>query len=272
MARLRGGRGAHPVTVVTIAASDSGGGAGAQADLLVFAAHGVHGATILTGGTAQNTRAMKSVEAFSPGFVTRQLDAVFPDFAPRAVKVGALLNRGIVSAVAEGLRRHRATNVVLDPVLAASAGGELLARGALAALRRDLFPLCAIVTPNLPEAAALTGIQIRSERDAVEAARRICAAGARAVLVKGGHARGSTVRDSLYEDGRLLSIEHPRLRTSATHGTGCMLSSAIAANLARGHPLDAAVVRAIEYVHAGLRSGYFPGKGDGIPDRFPRSG
>ena len=270
MVRVSKQRPAHPVTVAAIAASDSGGGAGIQADLLVFAAHGVHGVTILTGGTAQNTRAMTATEPFSARFIAAQCDAIFPDFRPRAVKIGALLDGRRVKAVARALRRHRAANVVLDPVLSASAGGDLLARSAVAAVQRELLPLCAVVTPNLPEAAALSGVEVRTDGDAEEAARRICATGARAVLLKGGHARGGTVRDRLFEKGRLLAIEHPRIRGRATHGTGCMLSSAIAANLARGHELDAAVARAIEYVHAGIDRGFFPGRGSGIPDRFPR--
>jgi len=270
MARVRRKRAARPVTALSISASDSGGGAGAQADLLVFAAHGVHGVTVLTGGTAQNSRGITSSEPFSAQFIAAQCDAVFPDFRPRAVKIGALLDARRIAAVAGALRRHRAVNIVLDPVLSASAGGELLAPSAIAALQRDLLPLCAVVTPNLPEAAALAGIEVRTEADAAEAARRISRTGAGAVLLKGGHARGRRVRDRLFEKGRLLAIEHPRVSTRATHGTGCMLSSAIAANLARGHELDAAVARAIEYVHAGLNRGYFPGKGRGIPDRFPR--
>jgi hydroxymethylpyrimidine/phosphomethylpyrimidine kinase len=271
MARAFRSRAAHPVTVVTIAASDSGGGAGIQADLLVFAAHGVHGATVLTGGTAQNTRAFSAVQPFSPRFIAAQMDAVFPDFRPRAVKIGALLDAGRIRAVGDGLRRHRAVNVVLDPVLRASSGGDLLPLSALATLEREIVPLCDVVTPNIPEAAALAGIPIRSERDVAEAAERISRMGARAVLVKGGHSRSGTVHDRLFEGGRMLAIAHPRVATRATHGTGCMLSSAIAANLARGCALESAVARAIEYVHAGLSAGFFPGRGRGIPDHFPRS-
>lgn len=271
MARAALRREPHPVTAVSIAASDSGGGAGVQADLLVFAAHGVHGATVLTGATAQNTRALTAVEPFPADFIAAQLDAIFPDFRPRAVKIGALLDGRRTRAVAEGLRRHKAVHIVLDPVLRSSSGRELLPLSALAVLKRELLPLCEIVTPNLPEASAISGMPIRGDGDAAEAADRICRMGARAVLIKGGHARGEEVHDRLFEGGRLLSIGHPRIATRATHGTGCMLSSAIAANLARGCELDSAVVHAIEYVHAGIRAGVFPGRGRGIPDRFPRT-
>ena len=264
-------RPAHPVTVVSIAASDSGGGAGIPADLLVFAAHGVHGAAVLTGATAQNTRQLRSVERLPPGFVADQMDAVFPDLRPRAVKIGALLDAATVREVARGLRRYRASNVVVDPVLAATTGGALLAPSALAALRRELLPLATLVTPNLPEAAALSGRPAGTQQEVADAARAICAMGARAVLIKGGHARGRDVLDRLFEGGRMLSLSHPRIATRATHGTGCMLSSAIAANLARGQQLDSAVAHAIEYLHAGLSAGFFPGHGRGIPDHFPRT-
>ncbi len=259
----------RPACAVTIAMSDSGGGAGIQADLLTFAAHGVHGAAVLVGATAQNTRRIAGIQPLSPAFVGKQIDAVFPDLRPAAVKIGALFDAPRIRAVASGLRRHRAKNVVLDPVLVAKAGARLLAPGAVKSLVRDLLPLCDLVTPNLPEAEALSGIRVRSDSDRREAARILASHGCGAILVKGGHARGETVTDLLYDGHRFREFSGPRIQTEATHGTGCTLSSAIAANLALGRGLEEAVRRAIRYLRAGLRRGFFPGWGWGVPDRFP---
>lgn len=261
----------RPACAVTIAASDSGGGAGIQADLLTFAAHGVYGATVLVAATAQNTARIAAIEPLSPGFIRKQMDAVFPDLRPAAVKIGALYDAPRIRAVAAGLERHRATNVVLDPVLAAKAGTRLLARTAIRSLRDGLLPLCDLVTPNLPEAEELSGLRIRSDADRRRAARAIHAFGARAVLIKGGHGRGSRVADLLYDGRRFREFVSPRIPTRATHGTGCTLSSAIAANLALGHSLDDAVRLAIRYLRAALKRGVFPGRGRGVPDHFPPS-
>jgi hydroxymethylpyrimidine/phosphomethylpyrimidine kinase len=256
-------------SAVSIATSDSGGGAGIQADLLTFAAHGVYGATVLAAGTAQNTQAVTGIETFSVPFLTRQMDAVFSDLRPRAVKIGMLFDAPRIRAVARGLRRHRARNVVLDPVMIAKTGARLLRRTAAASLKRDLLPLCDLVTPNLPEAAALSGLPVATGADRRVAAGAIADLGARAVLVKGGHGRGGEVRD-LFFDGRFFTeFVAPRIRTRATHGTGCTLSSAIAANLALGRPLEDAILAAIQYLRAGLSRGLFPGKGFGIPDHLP---
>lgn len=254
-------RAADRVTAVSIAGSDSGGGAGIQADLLTFAAHGVYAGTVVVAGTAQNTLGVRSVEAFSPGFVSAQIDAVFADLAPAAVKVGMLFGPRHVRAVAAGLRRHSAGNVVLDPVLAASGGARLLSPAGVAALREDLLPLCDVVTPNLPEAAVLAGIPAETPAGAREAARRIAAQGAGAVLVKGGHGAGDRIRDLLWTGRRFRVFESRRIPTGSMHGTGCALSSAIAANLALGFGLEAAVERGIRYVRAALRRGYSPGGG-----------
>jgi hydroxymethylpyrimidine/phosphomethylpyrimidine kinase len=256
------------VSAVTIAASDSGGGAGIQADLLTFAAHGVHGGTVLVGATAQNTRGVTGIERLSPAFIAAQMDSIFPDLKPAAVKIGALLDAPRVRAVAAGLRRHRAKNVVLDPVMLATAGGRLLSAAAIKTLKKTLLPLCDLVTPNIPEAEALSGVRIRTASDRRRAALAIASLGARAVLIKGGHARGDSVRDLLYDGRRFREFVHPRIRTRASHGTGCMLSSAIAANLALGRDLEEAVSLGIRFLRAGLRNGYFPGKGSGIPERI----
>jgi hydroxymethylpyrimidine/phosphomethylpyrimidine kinase len=255
----------RPVCAVTIAASDSGGGAGIQADLLTFAAHGVYGATVLVAATAQNTRRITGIEPLSPAFIRRQMDAVFPDLRPSAVKIGALLDARRIRAVAAGLRRHRARNIVLDPVIVAKAGTRLLSAAALKVLVKELFPLCALVTPNIPEAEVLSGIRIRSGSDRRDAARVIAASGAGAVLIKGGHFRGASVSDLLYDGRRFREFVNPRIPTRATHGTGCTLSSAIAANLALGRGLEDSVRRAIVFLRAGLRRGIFPGRGWGVP-------
>ena len=257
-----------PVCAVSIAASDSGGGAGIQADLLTFAAHGVYGATVLTAATAQNTRRVTAVEALPVRFVTAQIDAVFSDLSPAAVKIGMLVDGPRIRAVAEGLRRHAARNVVLDPVMVAKTGRRLLAPKAIAILRRSLLPLCDLVTPNLPEAEALSGIRIRRDGDRRLAAGVIADLGARAVLVKGGHGRGATVRDLLFDGHFFTDFTAERIRTRATHGTGCTLSSAVAANLALGFSLEESILRGIRYLRAGLRRGLFPGRGFGVPDHF----
>ena len=256
------------ITAVTIASSDSGGGAGIQADLLTFAAHGVHGATVLVAATAQNTRRITGVEALSAAFIGKQIDAVFTDLRPAAVKIGALLDARRIRAVAAGLRRHHARNVVLDPVMASTAGTRLLSATAVGTLAQVLLPLCDLVTPNLPEARALSGIRIRTDRDRRLAALAIAALGPRAVLITGGHGRGSNVTDLLYDGRRFREFVNPRIRTRATHGTGCTLSSAIAANLALGRPLEEAVRRSIVYLRAGLERGLFPGRGPGHAERL----
>jgi hydroxymethylpyrimidine/phosphomethylpyrimidine kinase len=256
----------RPPVAVTIAASDSGGGAGIQADLATFAAHGVFGATVLTAATAQNTRGVSGVEPLSPAFVLQQMDAVFPDLRPDAVKIGMLFDAARARAVAAGLRKHRARRVVLDPVLVAKGGHALYARGAKKALLA-LFELCDLVTPNLPEAEELAGIPIRNESDRRLAAGILADAGAPAVLVKGGHSRGAEVSDLYFDGRRFREIRHLRIRTKATHGTGCTLSAAIAANLALGASLEEAVERAIAYLDRALRNGLYPGKGWGTPEK-----
>jgi hydroxymethylpyrimidine/phosphomethylpyrimidine kinase len=212
--------------------------------------------------------AVTGVETFSAAFLTRQIDAVFSDLRPRAVKIGMLFDAPRIRAVARGLRRWKARNIVLDPVMVAKTGARLLAPAALRSLRDELLPLCGLVTPNLPEAEALSGIKIRTEGDRILAAAAICDLGAGAVLIKGGHGRGREVVDLLFDGEHFTQFRNARIKTRATHGTGCTLSSAIAANLARGLPLHPAVGRAIRYLRAGLMRGLFPGRGFGVPDHF----
>lgn len=259
----------RPVTALSIATSDSGGGAGIQADLLSFAAHRVHGTTALAAGTAQNSLGVLGVETFSARFLAKQIDAVFEDFHPRAVKVGMLFDAPRIRTVAAALERHHAKNVVLDPVMVSKSGARLLSKAALGSLRRHLLPLADLVTPNIPEAEALSGIRIRGAADRHEAAGLIAELGARAVLIKGGHARGIEVRDILFDGRFFTEFVSPRIRTRATHGTGCTLSAAIAANLALGLALEDAILASIQYLRAGLARGLFPGKGWGVPDHFP---
>jgi hydroxymethylpyrimidine/phosphomethylpyrimidine kinase len=238
---------------VTIAGSDSGGGAGIQADLKTFAALGVYGATIITALTAQNTRGVTAIFDVPGGFIGAQIDAVFSDLDVGAIKIGMLSQVPAIEAVAEGLKRHKAKNIVLDPVLVAGSGAQLLADEAIELLRRELISRALVVTPNLPEAAALTGASLaRNEREMEVQAREILALGARNVLIKGGHGDGPESVDLLIGQGEVVRLSAKRIATRNTHGTGCTLSSAIAAGLAKGLDLIAAVREAKTYVTAAI--------------------
>ena len=221
---------------LTIAGSDSGGGAGIQADLKTFHQWGVYGTSALTAVTAQNTLGVQEIHPIPPPIIAAQISSVSEDLAPRAVKSGMLATAEIVATVAAAIRRHRPGAYVLDPVMVATSGDRLLERDAVAAVRDELLPLAAIVTPNWPEAALLTGVRLAEAnlRGMVRAARVLVEAGAGAALVKGGHLDGDEVVD-LYWDGEVERLYRaPRTRTRHTHGTGCTLSAAIAAGLARG--------------------------------------
>ncbi len=238
---------------VTIAGSDSSGGAGIQADLKTFSALGVYGASVITALTAQNTLGVTAIHDVPPDFVAAQIDAVFSDLKVDAVKIGMLSRPATIEAVAAGLDRYRQRKVVLDPVMVAASGDPLIADAAVAVLLETLIPRAALVTPNLPEAARLLGESVVEGREAVEAqAARLLARGAKAVLLKGGHGSGPESADYLLTPvgGRWLTA--PRIATNNTHGTGCTLSSAIVAGLARGRHLEAAVVAAKEYVSAAI--------------------
>jgi hydroxymethylpyrimidine/phosphomethylpyrimidine kinase len=235
--------------VLSIAGSDPSGGAGIQADLKTFAAHGCYGMAAMTALTAQNTRAVTGIELVPPAFVASQIDAVFADVRVDAVKIGMLASAEIIGAVADALERHRPANVVLDPVMVSKSGARLLQEDAVTALRDRLLPLAGLVTPNLPEAADLLAETEAESRDAMPAlARRLAALGPRAVLLKGGHLAAGESPDYLVtpEGGRWL--EGARIATRNTHGTGCTLSSAIAARLARGHGMAEAVHGAKAYL------------------------
>jgi hydroxymethylpyrimidine/phosphomethylpyrimidine kinase len=256
---------------LTIAGSDSGGGAGVQADLKTFAALGVYGASVITALTAQNTLGVAAIHQVPAEFVTAQIDAVFADFAIGAVKIGMLARADVIAAVAAGLDRWKPTNVVLDPVMVASSGDRLLADDAVAALNRALMPLVRLVTPNLPEAAALLDTAIAaSEMDIEVQAERILALGAKAVLIKGGHGSGPESVDILFDGTSVIRFAAARIETRNTHGTGCTLSSAIAAGLAKGQDLAAAVRDAKAYVTAAIAAAdrLAVGKGHGPLHHF----
>jgi hydroxymethylpyrimidine/phosphomethylpyrimidine kinase len=248
-------------TVLTIAGSDSGGGAGVQADLKTIAAHDVHGACVITALTAQNTRGVRAIHVPDPGFLSEQLAAVFEDFDVVAVKLGMLANADVIWCVADALERYAPLHVVLDPVMVATSGARLLEPSALAALRERLFPLASVLTPNLPEAELLLGHTIPDSQAAEAALTELLAVPARAVLLKGGHLEvGDEVLDRLGWGDQRAVFGHPRLAVRA-HGTGCTLASAIAANLARGLALRPACEAATDYVHRALKGAYFPGQG-----------
>ena len=254
--------GARQVSALTIAGSDSGGGAGIQADLKTFAAHRVHGLSAIAALTAQHTRGVTAVHVPDTAFLQAQVEACFDDFDIRVVKLGMLATAGVIEAVAGMLAAHGAVPVVLDPVMVATSGAKLLADDALDALRTQLLPLAAIVTPNLPEAELLLGESIGDVAEMHRACAALRERGAQAVLLKGGHLLGGDVVVDVFADARgVAEIRHPRLAIEA-HGTGCTLASAIAARLALGDALEAACVAASDYVHRALASGYRPGRSD----------
>ena len=238
---------------VTIAGSDSSGGAGIQADLKTFAALGVYGASVITALTAQNTQKVAAVHDVPADFIAAQIDTVFSDLDIGAVKIGMLSRAASIEAVARGLVRHKAENIVLDPVMVASSGDRLIAPDAVGALRRLLLPRALVVTPNLPEAAALTGASLaRNEEEMEIQAREILTLGARNVLIKGGHGQGDESVDLLIGQGEVVRLSAKRIATKNTHGTGCTLSSAIAAGLAKGRDFVTAVQEAKAYVTSAI--------------------
>ncbi len=252
-------------TVLTIAGSDSSGGAGIQADLKTMAAHKVYGESVVTALTAQNTTGVAAVWNVAPEFVAAQLDCVFTDIPPDAVKIGMVGTPEIVAVIAEKLRQYGARRVVVDPVTVATAGSRLTRADAVEALRRELFPLADVITPNIPEAEALSGCPV-ADADGMERAARAIAGGTRgAVLVKGGHLPGRA-DDLLWIGGRAVWFRAPRVDNPNAHGTGCTLSSAIACNLARGRSAEESARRAKAYVTGALRAGLNLGGGAGPLD------
>ncbi|MDV3469078.1 bifunctional hydroxymethylpyrimidine kinase/phosphomethylpyrimidine kinase [Stenotrophomonas sp. C3(2023)] len=251
-----------PVSALTIAGSDSGGGAGIQADLKAFAAHRVHGLSAIAALTAQNTRGVSAVHVPPIEFLQAQIEACFADFQIHVVKLGMLANAEVIRAVADALERHRPAHVILDPVMVATSGARLLEESALQAMRERLLPLATLVTPNTPEAELLVGRSITDADDAERAAALLLEQGAAAVLLKGGHLQeGDRVIDRFYDGVSSEEYRHARLPVDA-HGTGCTLASAIAAQLCNGLTLANACEAAIDYVARGLRLGYLPGRSE----------
>ena len=252
---------------MTIAGSDSGGGAGVQADLKTFAALGVYGTSVLTAITAQNTVAVTAVHEVPTDIIAAQIAAVMDDIGADAVKTGMLSSSAIVEMVAGELKRRRVRQLVVDPVMVAKSGDSLLRREAVEALRTRLVPLAAVVTPNIPEAEVLTGLKIASDSDMRRAAQQIVGMGARAVVVKGGHREGPAT-DLFYDGSRFQEFTAPRIETTNTHGTGCTFASAVAAGLARGMDVLDAVALAKEYVTEAIRHAFPVGRGHGPLNHF----
>jgi hydroxymethylpyrimidine/phosphomethylpyrimidine kinase len=254
---------------LTIAGSDSGAGAGIQADLKSFAANGVYGLSVITAITAQNTLGVRAVQDVDPEVIRAQLDAVSEDFAIGAVKTGMLSSPKIIEVVIAGIRAHRLPHLVVDPVMVAKSGDRLLRKDAVDALRRHLLPMAEVVTPNLPEAQTLSGLPVVTVPDRVAAARAILALGARTVVIKGGHGEEDPVLDLLVDADGVREFRAPRVRGTSTHGTGCTFSAAIAAGLARGLSVAAAVDEARTYLSAALAQAPGLGHGHGPLNHFP---
>jgi hydroxymethylpyrimidine/phosphomethylpyrimidine kinase len=249
---------------LTIAGSDSSAGAGIQADLKTFAAFGVYGASVITALTAQNTNGVSGIHLVPADFVTAQIDAVFDDLDVKAVKIGMVAQLATIDAIVAGLKRWSPELVVLDPVMVATSGDRLLSADAVEGLRIELIPLASLLTPNLPEAAALLDEEIAASKAAIEGqGKRLLALGCRAVLIKGGHGQGAESTDYLFSDDGVIALTAPRIATRNTHGTGCSLSSAIAAGLAKGDDMETAVRHAKAWVSAAIAAADRIGVGHG---------
>lgn len=253
--------------VLTIAGSDSSGGAGIQADLKTFSAHGVFGMSVITAVTAQNTQGVFAVQDIDQEVVAKQIEAVFEDIEVDAVKIGMVSQVQTIEIVAQELRKYGPGNIVVDPVMLSSSGYHLLNSEAEATLIRELFPLATLVTPNIPEAEEITGSTISSLGQMEEAAKAIFQMGAKHVLLKGGHLEGEAT-DILYDGRKFIRFTAQRIETKNTHGTGCTLSSAIASNLALGFDLVEAVSRSKEYISTAIKHSLSIGKGVGPIHHF----
>jgi hydroxymethylpyrimidine/phosphomethylpyrimidine kinase len=255
---------------LTIAGSDSGGGAGIQADLKTFAAHGVYGMSAITAVTAQNTVGVTHVQEIDPIVVAAQIEAVAGDIGVDAVKTGMLASAAIAEAVADAIAVRALPHLVVDPVMVSKSGASLLTESAVPVLVRHLLPLAEVVTPNLPEAARLAGRPVGTLEERREAANRIADLGPRIVVIKGGHAEGDEVVDLVYDGQRVHELRGPRILTTSTHGTGCTLSAAIAAGLALGKPPLEAITAAREYLMAAIKAAPGLGRGAGPLEHFPQ--
>ena len=253
--------------VLTIAGSDSGGGAGIQADIKTFAAHGVFGMSVITAVTAQNTQGVFAVQDITPDVIAKQIQAVFDDIEVAAVKIGMVSQVETIKVIAANLREYDAVNIVVDPVMVSKSGYHLLNPAAEATLIQELLPLADIVTPNIPEAAVITGRTIQTLADMEAAARDIFALGPKNVLIKGGHLAGDAI-DILFDGKKFTYLPSRRIATNNTHGTGCTLSSAIAANIGLGLAAPAAVMAAKEYIIVAIEHSLAIGKGVGPTHHF----
>ena len=249
-------------TALTIAGSDCSGGAGIQADLKTMTMNGVFGMSAVTALTAQNTTGVTGISEVSPDFLRQQIDMVFQDIRPDAVKIGMVSSAGLIEAIAERLSAYQAENIVVDPVMVATSGSSLIETDAVATMKEKLLPLATLVTPNIPEAEVLSGLTVRNEEDMLAAAKAISESHGCAVLVKGGHSINDA-NDLLYSQGQARWFYGKRIDNPNTHGTGCTLSSAIASNLAKGFSLEESVRRAKEYISGALQAMLDLGKGRG---------
>ncbi|MCI7577307.1 MAG: bifunctional hydroxymethylpyrimidine kinase/phosphomethylpyrimidine kinase [Spirochaetia bacterium] len=249
-------------SVLTIAGSDSIGGAGIQADIKSITCNGCYAMTAITAMTAQNTLGVKSIQESSPEFLEDQIDAIFADIVPDAVKIGMVSNRKLIEIISRKLKEYGAKNIVLDPVMVATSGAKLISEDAIEILKENLIPLATLITPNIPESEILSGMKIETEEQMVYAAKHISEKFKTAVLVKGGHSINDA-NDVLYADGKFLWFPQERIENSNTHGTGCTLSSAIASHLAKGEPIECAINSAKKYLTECLKAGLDLGKGSG---------
>ena len=252
-------------TAVTIAGSDSSGGAGIQADIKTMMANGVYAMSAITALTAQNTTGVTSILNATPEFLGQELDAIFTDIYPNALKIGMVSEGGLIRTIAAKLRQYEAKNIVVDPVMVATSGARLISEEAVETLKKELFPLACILTPNIPETEVLTGMEVKTTEDMIEAAKRISEEYHCAVLCKGGH-QLNDANDLLYADGTYRWFNGKRINNPNTHGTGCTLSSAIASNLAKGFSLEESVERAKDYISGALAAMLDLGKGSGPMD------
>lgn len=249
-------------TALTIAGSDSSGGAGIQADIKTMIANGVFATSAITALTAQNTTGVTDISTVTPEFLEAQLNAVFSDIYPDAVKIGMVASAQLIETIAKVLTSYKAKNIVLDPVMVATSGSKLIVDDAIKALEEKLLPIVTVVTPNIPEATVLSGLEIKNEEDMIDAAHFISETYHCSVLIKGGH-QINDANDLLYRDGSYFWFRGKRINNPNTHGTGCTLSSAIASNLAKGYDLDTAVKRAKDYISGALAAMLDLGKGSG---------
>jgi hydroxymethylpyrimidine/phosphomethylpyrimidine kinase len=254
-------------TALSIAGSDSSGGAGIQADIKTMAMNGVYAMTAITALTAQNTTGVRAIQEVTPLFLRQQLDAVFEDIFPDGVKIGMIPSAQLVKTAAQGLRDYGARRIVVDPVMVATSGSALMKSEAVETLTKELLPLADVVTPNIPEGEVLSGRKIQTEEDMEQAAKVISESYGCAVLLKGGHSV-SDANDLLYKDGKCQWFTGKRIHNPNTHGTGCTLSSAIAANLAKGFSLEESVQRAKEFISGALEAMLDLGKGSGPMDHL----